>query len=334
MARTLVDHRTAVQRGGIVAVGSGDGHDSRRGAARVETGVQVGRAGAAGRRDQAFHDAHRAAGCHFLPDDDDVGGAGIEAQTGELIAAVAAVREGADVAVGAEGGVDRAVAGAAHDGVRPQVNGRCGAGRYRAAACRKGAPGTADPDVWVDLHQGVDLLAGVARVDRHAGAVALSGGGGAGVGPRQALVAVSAVVVELEVLRPCAGYRGSGQSHGCDQSDGARKNQSSHDHLLSNLVGHPALNRLIGCVLFASVSTPRSPLEVALSSRLAANSLPAIGNFRTRANRGQTLGLTRPPGVQGSQPWPRSLLARLPTTNRWPLFWARTNPSGRTDTGV
>ena len=57
-------------------------------AAGVETGVQGGSAGASGRRDQAFDDAHRAVGRHFLPDDDDVAGAGIEAQTGECVGGV------------------------------------------------------------------------------------------------------------------------------------------------------------------------------------------------------------------------------------------------------
>jgi hypothetical protein len=182
VSRTLVDHRTAIQRGGIIAVWGGDGDNSRRGAAAVETGVQGGGAGAAGRRDQAFNDSHRAAGRHFLPDDDDVAGAGIEAQTCEFIASVGAGGEGADVTVGAECGVNRAVPGAANDVVRPQVTGGGGTGWYRAAACREGAPGTAHTDVRVGLLQGINLLAVIARVNRHAGTVALSGGGGAGVG--------------------------------------------------------------------------------------------------------------------------------------------------------
>ena len=147
VARSFADYRTAVQCGGIVAVGGGDGYDSRRGAVGVEAGVQSGGTGAAGWRDQAFDDRHRAVGGRFLPDDDDVAGAGIETQTGEFIAGVSAGSEGADVPLGAECGVDRAVIGTAHDVVRPQITGGGGAGWYGAAACREGAAETADTDI-------------------------------------------------------------------------------------------------------------------------------------------------------------------------------------------
>src|ERR1035441_2260602 len=154
-----------------------------------------------GGRPQAFGDPRRATGSGFLPDDDDVATSGSNAQAGEFVIALVAGIEGIDVAVSAEFGVDRTMAGAPHDVIRAQVTGAGGAGRRRAAAGREAAPAATHTDVGVGLDQAVGLLARAVWVNRYAGAVALPGRGRASVGLRQPSGAVSADVAEPEVRR-------------------------------------------------------------------------------------------------------------------------------------
>src|SRR5947209_8136091 len=79
-----------VQVRSIVLLGRGDGDYARGCATGIETRVQGGSPGAAGRRYQAFDDCLRAAGSALLSDDDEIGGAGIDAQTVERVVRVVA----------------------------------------------------------------------------------------------------------------------------------------------------------------------------------------------------------------------------------------------------
>jgi len=117
---TLVDHRAAVQRGGIVEWGvamvtiPGVGPVGLNLASRLA--VPEPPAGGIRRSTTPTGPldvipCRRSRCCRCW-------GRG---KAGEFVAGVGAGGEGADVAVGAECGVDRAVPGAAHDGVRPQV---------------------------------------------------------------------------------------------------------------------------------------------------------------------------------------------------------------------